>query len=170
MNSSHRHCVSDCKIWICGSTKCFLKMKMSSTNLHTAKEIYLPNFSLTLLWTKILLVYTQPILVLPLTLHHRKRLSFSPNYAKLLDLFLILTRMSFLKSCFSVCNLVKTILFWVLFLRLLFKATLGLDLTLPLLVQCSPLLLSAGPKTEIKNQNTCKTAYPHTSLIRDGFF
>ena len=77
--------------------------------------------------------------------------------------------MSFLKSSFSVSPY-KTILFWVLFLTLLSEAILGLDLTLPLLVQCSPLLLSAGPKNEIKDQNAYKTAYPHTTLIREGFF
>ena len=35
-------------------------------------------------------------------------------------------------------------------------AILGLDLTLPLLVQCSPLLLSAGPKNEIKIKTLTK--------------
>ena len=92
---------------------------------------------------------------------------FSPNFAKLLDLFLISTKCPFSNLAF-LCNLVKTILFWALFLSLLFKVILGLDLILPLSVRCSPLLVSADPKNEIKNQNI--TQLIHTLHWSEMFF
>ena len=101
------------------------------------------------------------------TLHHRKRLSFSPNFAKLLIFSSSRQKCPFSNLAF-LCNLVKTILFWALFLSLLFEVILGLDLRLPLSVRCSPLLVSAGPKNEIKHQNI--TQLIHTLHWSEMFF